>query len=376
MNLIKTKSYWILDEHESYIDITSGGFAFPFGYANEELIDSVSQEMRTVSKCMSNIGQTTDSVEKAEQFLKDNNWSGIIWTVTGTGAVEAALQYTTLLNPNKKILSYTPGWHGTSIMTKQLSATSSNFSGPVRTIKTNPWRTDLERSIEEKRLIERTEIEIKSHNVGILVINPAPWYYGLNIWSNQFWLSLKEICEDKVTIIVDDVASCWGKTGEYFSHTKLIPFKPDVVCIGKAITGGYAPLGATLFSKNIWERAEGRIFYGHTFRPYMGGIGAFNKSIEIINREKYFDSVENIETNLRNIGYRLKSLDLINTFRVYGQCASFDVIRDNHKIQNFKKRYYGASNSSGFNSLRVCPMFIADNEYFDILETTLIDIMS
>ena len=79
---------------------------------------------------------------------------------------------------------------------------------------------------------------------------------GVLIPSNEFMIRVRDACRKHGTLFVmDEVATGFGRTGKLFAseHFKL---DPDVLCLAKAITAGYAPMGATLVTKAVADAAR------------------------------------------------------------------------------------------------------------------------
>lgn len=374
IKITRTHGYWIETTFDKYIDITSGGFAFPFGYANDDIIATISNALSKISRCNSSQGYTTNELEKAIFSLKRlANCKEIVWAVSGTGAVEASIYYARNAIDKPGIISYVYGWHGTSYLTRQLSGFNPILDPHVHLVKTPIWIKEEQRVSEEARVLEQTLSKIKTNQIGIIVINPAPWFNGVNPWSTAFWNELRTICNDyDILIIADEIASCWGRHKNFFGYKTLMPFEPDIIAIGKAITGGYAPLSAALITKKVYDRLNKNLFYGHTYRPYVGGIAALNKTIEIINTNNIISKVSEIEYNLQEIGDFLVSSNIIDTFRVNGATAAYDLRKNTPYSDALKTRYYGSSNNlQSINTIRVHPPFIADANYFTTLTSML-----
>src|SRR5436305_1249581 len=79
---------------------------------------------------------------------------------------------------------------------------------------------------------------------------------GVLIHSTEFMIRVRDACRKHGTLfIMDEVATEFGRTGKLFAseHFKL---DPDILCLAKAITAGYAPMGATLVTKAVADAAR------------------------------------------------------------------------------------------------------------------------
>ena len=381
--IIKTEGYWIYNEKgERFLDITCGGFAFPLGYANKEIAEAIYNSLMTVTRCQSPLGYTTDDIEDMSRFLMHSGeWSGYSWAVTGTGAVECALATSDVYwkqhgkRHKRKTIAFGNGWHGTSDVTKKLSGLFPVYENDRVSIVNSPvWKNTDERHDEEKRAIQSVRKLLEtSQDYGSIIINPHPWFNGVNPWSHWFWNKIKDIKNEfDILLITDDVAACWGKGKAYHSHMTMMPdgVKGDISCLGKAITGGYAPLAAIVTNNKVTRAVRGKLSYGHTYQPLVSGTAAMRAVRDIMERDKLLDNSHIIENKLIELGNKFKETGLVNSFRVFGLSAAYDI--DKHVDRDrmgAKGRYYGKSGESAASPvMRVCAPLIADDEYFYSLE--------
>lgn len=389
--LTKTEGYWLYDESGNrFLDITGGGMAFTLGYNNKRIIQAMSDSLSKVSRCHTPLGYTTDEVEEMSSFLcKSGDWGGYVWSVTGTGAVEAAIaildKYWEILGEHRPyIVSFSKGWHGTTSLTKPMSGFYPIDNSRSLLINNPVWVDQEGQETEEARaLLELRKLLESRSDIGAIIINPSPWFNGVNVWSHTFFKELDKLRKEfKFLLISDDIASCWGKSKAFHSHTSIFPdgIKPDISCLGKGITAGYAPLSAAVVSEEIKELVQRKIFYGHTFHPYVAGIAAMKATTDIILEENLLEKAQIIEDRLSDIGNKLKKENIIDHFRVFGTSVSYDIKEEvnlnNLSLLGVKDRSYGMSKTHGaLSTLRICAPLIADDEYFEVAEKLLRDIL-
>lgn len=391
IKLKKTEGYWLYDESgERYLDITAGGSTFPLGYGNKRIAQAVYNSLVNIGRCHTPMGYITDEVEEMSEFLcSSGDWSGYVWSTTGTGAVEAAIEisdvYWKSLGKDKPyIVAFGKGWHGTSALTKPMSGMFPEEGSRTILLDTPIWKTEEEQIIEEETALSRLKTLLESNpRIGSVIINPSPWFNGVNIWSHRFFIELDKLRKDfDFLIISDDIASCWGKAKAFHSHTTIYPkgIKPNISCLGKGITGGYAPLSAAVVDEKVKELTIGKVHYGHTFQPYVGGIAAMKVTTEIIIEENLLDYAQIIENRLSDLGNRLISDGYIKSFRAFGLNVAYDIDKDintdNLSLAGVRARHYGLSKKlAALPVMRIIAPLIADDEYFYHLENLLRDIL-
>src|SRR4029079_8574953 len=107
---------------------------------------------------------------------------------------------------------------------------------------------------------------------------------------------LRDLCDEHgVPLILDEIATGFGRTGELFAAAELA----DVLCLGKALTGGYMTLAATLCRKRIAERIDGPLMHGPTFMANPRETSVALASTGLLEGGKWQADVQRIEQGLQ-----------------------------------------------------------------------------
>jgi adenosylmethionine-8-amino-7-oxononanoate aminotransferase len=310
----KTEGYWIHYKGEDFprLDITTGYGAFILGYNNQEILDSIHNNYN-VNFVRGNSGETIEEIEElAEKICSLGNWDVVAWSVSGSDAVETAIAmndnyWNWTSNYRPKIISFYPGYNGTTLLGKHLRGEPLYKNlGRATVLESPQWiHTDDRHTAEEHTLSQVRKILENDINkeYGCLIFETSPWIDDMLPWSNNWWKQIRAICDEfGILFILDDVAICWGKHGTWFGNQ---PFgvQPDIICIGKALTGGYSPLSAAACTEKIGKILSARSWHhGHTWQPNIYGIRASLAVSKYVEDKNLLSNVPYINSELKKIG--------------------------------------------------------------------------
>jgi len=279
--------------------------------------------------------------------------SRVFYSDSGAEAVEVAVrmaaQYWQLVGETdrKVFLTLTESYHGDTIGSASLGY-SEHFHKHIRgllfpVLKTDPphvfrfyRKLGPDPAIEKALECAARIIEAHRGELAALIIEPM-MQGAAGMWSHSaaYLAAIAKLARDAgALVIADEVATGFGRTGVMFAceHARL---RPDLMCLGKGITGGYLPLAATLASEPIFEAFLGEphehraFYYGHTYtgNPLAASVAIAN--LKLFRTERTLNRIQaRIAQLSSDLESRFVGLSHVADIRQCGMMVGIELMQD------------------------------------------------
>lgn len=256
---------------EKYLDMLGGFGMFNVGRNNPRVRAALIEALGLDLPGSVQLGASPLPPLLAEELIRRSppRLERVLFTSSGTEAVEAALKLGRAATGRTRIVSAAHGFHGLT-----LGSLSAN-GNPEFTERFGPLLPDFSQvPFGDVKSLER---ELQRENVALFLVEPVQGK-GVNLPPPGYLGAAQELCRRFGTLFcVDEVQTGFGRTGKLFAfeHWGL---EPDLVPVAKSLSGGYVPVGALLMSKAVHEKVfdslEHSVSHGSTFAPNELGMAA------------------------------------------------------------------------------------------------------
>ena len=204
---------------------------------------------------------------------------------------------------------------------------------------------------------------------------------GMHFYSPHSLKRIREICDDLgVLLIADEIATGFGRTGKLFAceHANI---SPDIMCIGKALTGGYITLAATLCNDKVSDgicSGKTNIFmHGPTYMANPLACAAANASIDILQKSEWQTKVSEIEKQLKEELEQCRQLPVVADVRILGAIGVVE-LKDAADVQSLQSKFveHGVWIRPFGKLVYLMPPYIINKQELQLLTSTIFRVLS
>ena len=329
------------DGHD-LIDSISSWWSVIHGYTNPVINDAIKEQLDKFAHVMLG-GLTHDSVQKlsdklAEWLPGDLNYC--FFSDSGSVAVEVALKIALQFNTNRGsdnniILALEHAYHGDTFKAMEVGDDED-------------YHFAFGNSNEKKQGVVHIPTEIPAlenafkkygDRLSCFIVEPLlQGAGGMRMYDISFLERARQLCNEyDVLLIFDEVATGFGRTGNRFVADLVLP---DILVLGKALTGGYIGHAVTVANERVWngflsDDSSHALMHGPTFMGNALACAAAIKSIELFEKGNYLKKIKHIEEITLN-AFEDFSSDKIQEIRIMGGCICIEV-KDEKYLEGFRQ---------------------------------------
>ncbi|CAL4320969.1 adenosylmethionine--8-amino-7-oxononanoate transaminase [Buchnera aphidicola] len=321
--------YLKLNNNIKLIDAMSSWWSAIHGYNFQPLNNAAIQQINKMSHVMFGGLTHAPAIKLCKELIKilPKKLECIFLCDSGSVSIEVAMkmaiQYCNTINHTKKyFLTIRHGYHGDKFSSMSICDPIISMHSLYNTVLpknlfaqqpelsfTDSWKNNDISSF--MNLI----IQYKSKIIAVILEPIVQGIGGMKFYHPEYLKKVRLLCNMyNIPLILDEIATGFGRTGKMFAfeHSNIVP---DILCLGKALTGGMMTLAATVTTKKIADVISNhypyKFMHGPTFMGNPLACSVASKNISILRTQKWKIQVRRIEEF-----FKKKLLPLINHPRI------------------------------------------------------------
>ena len=398
--LITSANGVYLKNHEgpTQIDASSGLFCNPLGHGRKEIIDAITNQLKTLDYAQPFQQGFGGSFELATRISKHTpgNLNKIFYTICGSTAVETAIKICVAYHKARgegqrfRFVGRERAYHGMNIGATSVGGMINNVKAYASVLMpgvVHMRHTHLDEhkfvsgqpqtGMELANDLERICTNFGAENIAACIVEPISGSTGTLVPPKGYLQRLRELCDKhNILLIFDEVITGWGRTGSAFGAQEF-GVTPDIMTMAKATTNGIVPFGVVACKEEIYDAVvdnapEGAVelFHGYTYSGIPISVAAALAVQDIFEKEDIFNRAKELSPYFQEGLFSLKDIDVVENIRGYGMMGGIDIKMDKKPgragLATFKHCYdAGVNFKATGDALIIAPMFICEKKHID-----------
>lgn len=324
----------ILTDGRQLIDGMASWWSAIHGYNHPALNQAIQQQLAQMAHVMFGGITHKPAIQLAKQLvaITPEPLQQVFFSDSGSVSVEVAIKmaiqyWVALGQPTKKrLLTVKKGYHGDTFAPMSVCDPEGMHDIFAGVLWDNYFVEAPQCGFNEdwqESYIEAFKVTLEQHHQDIAAVILEPVVQnagGMRFYSPAYLKRVRELCNEyQVLLILDEIATGFGRTGKLFGcdHANI---SPDIMCVGKALTGGYMTLAATLCTEQVAHAIShhGVLMHGPTFMANPLACSVASASLQLLQQGHWQAQVAQLSTTMETALEPCKALANVADVRVLG----------------------------------------------------------
>ena len=378
-----------LENNKVLVDGTSSWWTACHGYNHPKILKAMKEQLEQMPHIMFG-GLTHKPAEDLASKLSNilpSTYEHVFFVDSGSVAVEVsmkmAIQYwvNNKVFSKRKFLSFKDGYHGDTLGAMSVCDPSEGMHKLFKGYLPEQINIELPITGLQKENFKNILFHNKNKIAGIILEPLVQCAGGFKFYSKETLKYIGDLAkENNILLIADEIATGFGRTGSMFAFEES-KITPDIICLGKALTGGTISLAAVVATSNIYnaflsDNDEDALMHGPTYMANPLACAAANASVDLFRTEPRLEQVKNIEKELNKKLVECKNMKSVLDVRVKGALGVIQV-KKMHDLHWLRKKFVetGVWIRPFLDVIYIMPSFTISNEEITKLTKSIIKIM-
>ena len=328
----------VLDDGRELIDAVASWWTACHGYNHPHIVMAMERQLHAMPHVMFGglVHEPAERLATRLAALLPGPLNRVFFADSGSVSVEVAMKMAVQYRLNRgeagrtRFLSFRDGYHGDTMAAMSVTdpdeGMHSLFKGYLPEQVISPLPRNDTSTTEFHRLLHENR-----HEIAAVIVEPlVQCAGGMKMHDASVLKTVADAAKDAgVLLICDEIAVNFGRTGTLFAFQQA-GIAPDIICLGKALTGGAINLAATVATADIFgaflsDRPEAALMHGPTYMASPLACAAANASLDLFETEPRLQQVAAIEAQLTRELAPLKEVKGVVDIRVKGAIGAIEV---------------------------------------------------
>jgi adenosylmethionine-8-amino-7-oxononanoate aminotransferase len=334
VTIVSGEGCWVTDDRgRRYLDASASLWYCNIGHGRAELADVAAAQMRRLAAYHTFDVFTNEPARELARRLAESAPTGpgsaAFFTSGGSESVDTAGKLARRYweargqEGRRLIVAREGAYHGMAAYGTSLAGIPPNRAGWGPLVR-EVVHVDADDPEALREVLER-----HSGEVAAFIGEPVRGAGGVYPPSQGYWPRVQDLCrEHDVLLVADEVITGFGRLGAPFGSERY-GITPDLVCLAKGITSGYAALGAVLAGARVrdalWSAGVGAIRHGYTYSGHPTACAVALANLDVLERERLCERVRSLEPVLAERVGALADHPLVDEVRAVGLLAGVEL---------------------------------------------------
>jgi ornithine--oxo-acid transaminase len=265
---VRGQGSWLFDaEGRRYLDLLTGWGVFALGRNHPRVRSMLEQVMSgelpnlVRMDCSLLAGLAAERLTRLASTYSGGDLSRVFFCNSGTESVEAAIKFARCCTRKPRILFCDHAFHGLTVGSLSLNGSDffrERFGNLMPGAQKVPFND-----------LDALEQALQGNDVAAFIVEPVQGK-TCAVVADGYLAEAARLCRKAgALLIADEVQSGLGRTGKWFAYQHWPEVEPDIVCVSKALSGGYVPVGAVIASPRVmdavFDSMEHCVIHSNTF---------------------------------------------------------------------------------------------------------------